>query len=212
MLTTVAWILALVGTTAALRLWRRQREQLARRQAMDAEHARFLAAAESSLNAFAIVDAVRDAAGSLVAFRFSYVNSNAERLAGQSRQQIIGQPLEAVLRPGSAATLGIILRRVVETGEPLRGEQRFSPEQENQTWLVPRETPPGSNASVWIRYHAVRLGDGVAITCSNITAAKEVEVQHRQLAEFNRSIFENAPFSMIALDREGVITAVNLAA
>jgi diguanylate cyclase (GGDEF)-like protein len=51
---------------------------------------------------------------------------------------------------------------------------------------------------------------------------KEIEAAHdglvasqgdyKQLAEFNGSIFENAPLSMIATDRDGIITAMNAAA
>ena len=51
---------------------------------------------------------------------------------------------------------------------------------------------------------------------------KEIEAAHaglvvsqgdyKQLAEFNGSIFENAPLSMIATDHEGIITAMNAAA
>jgi diguanylate cyclase (GGDEF)-like protein len=51
---------------------------------------------------------------------------------------------------------------------------------------------------------------------------KEIEAAHdvlaasqgdyKQLAEFHGSIFENAPLSMIATDRDGIITAMNVAA
>src|SRR5579871_1071318 len=38
------------------------------------------------------------------------------------------------------------------------------------------------------------------------------QADYRQLAEFKDSLFENAPLSMIATNRDGVITAMNAAA
>ena len=71
---------------------------------------------------------------------------------------------------------------------------------------------------------AVSVGPGVAIWRSRKIKRrlKEVEAaneelsvsqgEYKQLAEFSDSIFRNAPLSMIATDRDGLITAINDAA
>jgi diguanylate cyclase (GGDEF)-like protein len=87
--------------------------------------------------------------------------------------------------------------QVVNTGEPL-----------NEELPVIRSNIKAS----WIRYQVVKLGDGLAITCSDISAAKETQARYQHLAEFTDSVFQNAPFSIVATDTEGLITAMNVAA
>ncbi|CAN5736953.1 hypothetical protein BH10ACI4_BH10ACI4_19020 [soil metagenome] len=59
------------------------------------------------------------------------------------------------------------------------------------------------------RSKARQLAEGVKLEHATLSAAEE---SCRRLAEFNDSIFQNAPLSMIATDRDGMITAMNLAA
>ena len=66
--------------------------------------------------------------------------------------------------------------------------------------------------AAWIRYQVVKLGDGLAITCSDISAAKATQEKYKHLAEFTDSVVQNAPFSIVATDTHGVITAMNVAA
>ena len=64
-----------------------------------------------------------------------------------------------------------------------------------------------------MRYQAVKLGDGAGYHVQRHQRRRRL---HRSgtptLAEFNDSIFQNAPFSIIATDTRGLITAMNLAA
>jgi len=165
----------------------------------EADRTRFLAAADTSLDAFAILDAVRDDAGTITDFRFSYANANADKLVEVKDGKLTGKLLSAVLRPeGDDGRFLRTLCKVVNAGMPARAEVE----------VVDR---PLVRAS-WIRYQIVRLGDGAAITFSNISEAKATEERFKKLAEFTSSIFENAPFSMIAADVDGVVTAMNRAA
>ena len=50
----------------------------------DEDHEKFLVAAESSLDAFYILESVRDDAKNIVDFRFTYVNANGEQTAWQA--------------------------------------------------------------------------------------------------------------------------------
>ncbi len=162
------------------------------------ERTRFLAAADTSLDAFAILDAMRDTSGEITDFRVTYANENAGKLIYGGRSGLIGKLLSSLLVSTSDTPFRKTLCSVVNAGTPIRAE-------------VEVMSNPRIRAS-WIRYQAVRLGDGAAITFSNISEAKATEQSFKQLAEFTSSIFENAPFSMFAADVDGVVTAMNRAA
>ena len=87
--------------------------------------------------------------------------------------------------------------KVIETGEPL-----------NEEFPVKY---PGINAT-WLRSQVVKLGDGLAVTFSDISEAKATQERYVHLAEFTDSVFQNAPFSIVATDTTGTITAMNVAA
>jgi PAS domain-containing protein len=76
---TDAFIWGAVFLTTILLVWREKNQAAAHRQAK-AESARFIAAAETSPDAFFILDAVRNSSEDIVDFRFIYVNSHAEEL------------------------------------------------------------------------------------------------------------------------------------
>lgn len=189
--------LAVAGVLVALGTVWREHDRNVRRLAASAEHARFLAAAETSLNAFAILECERDEAGAITDFRFVYANLNAARMVGIPRRQLVGQGMSTAVSLDANRQLFAKCCQVVETGTPLHEE------------LPVNSTAEGVQ---WMRYQAVRLGDGIAMTCSDISEAKANQAAYEELAEFTDSIFQNAPFSMIATDRDGVITAMNLAA
>nr|WP_255551549.1 GGDEF domain-containing phosphodiesterase [Granulicella sp. dw_53] len=58
----------------------------------------------------------------------------------------------------------------------------------------------------------VKLGDGVAVTAIDLSQTKEREERYEEIESFSDSIFESAPFSIIATDANGLITAMNQAA
>jgi diguanylate cyclase (GGDEF)-like protein len=195
--TLEAGLLATLGTSAALwALWLHRERSIERRVAEEA-HSKFLAAAETSLDAFSIFEAVRDEDGKIVDFRFSYANANAERMMGMSRSELVGKMLSTVTPVKAPGRLFERYCRVVETGEPL-----------NEEYPV---TQANIKAS-WVRYQVVKLGDGLAVTCSNISETKATQERYEHLVEFTDSVFQNAPFSIVATDTKGLITAMNVAA
>jgi len=161
------------------------------------ERTRFLAAADTSLDAFSILDAMRDGSGKITDFRFTYANANASLLL-ESRESLKGSLLSKLMSSSPDRGFMDTLCQVVTTGVPARAE-------------IEVVDHPWFRAS-WVCYQIVRLGDGAAITFSNISDAKATEQRYRQLAEFTSSIFESAPFSMFAADIDGVVTAMNRAA
>ncbi len=66
-----------VFLTTVLLVWREKNYTLAHRRASE-EDARFIAAAETSPDAFFLLDAVRNKSKDIIDFRFAYVNSHAE--------------------------------------------------------------------------------------------------------------------------------------
>ena len=193
---TVGTLAATGAVAASLALWKEHTRTVERRGAAEA-HSKFLAAAEANLDAFSIFESVRDESGEIVDFRFLYVNGNAERMIGASRSELLGKTL---CSEGLINKDGSVLKRycrVVDTGKPL-----------NEELQVVRS----NIKAAWIRYQVVKLGDGVAITCSDISEAKATQARYENLAEFTDSVFQNAPFSIIATDTHGLITAMNVAA
>jgi diguanylate cyclase (GGDEF)-like protein/PAS domain S-box-containing protein len=194
-LTTVS--VALTGIWVAVwALWREYGPAAKLRGAQQA-HSQFLAAAETSLDAFGLLDAVRNDAGKIIDFRFLYVNANAERLVGRARSDLLGQTLSSVTPIVSTSSMFAKFCRVVDSGEPL-----------NEEFPVKYATVKAS----WLRSQVVKLGDGLAVTFSDVSEAKETQERYAHLAEFTDSVFQNAPFSIVATDTNGLITAMNVAA
>lgn len=193
-----AAIAAVVGIALAiLSLWRKRMHSILHKRFEEAQ-TKFGAAAEASLDAFFLLDAMRDASGQIIDFRIHYLNKNAELLIGRTRAEIVGQSLSEII--SSVKSSGRFDRycEVVETGLPMDLE-----------YPVPQANPL---QATWLRYQAVKLGDGLAVTCSDISTIKATQARYEQLLEFNESVFQNAPFSIVATDVQGTITAMNLAA
>jgi diguanylate cyclase (GGDEF)-like protein/PAS domain S-box-containing protein len=188
---------ALAGTSVAVwALWREYGRAAKLRGAREA-HSQFLAAAETSLDAFGLFESVRNDAGNIIDFRFLYVNANAERLVGLPRSELLGQTLGSVTPIQATTSMFARFCRVVDSGEPL-----------NEEFPVKYDTVKAS----WLRSQVVKLGDGLAVTFSDISEAKETQERYAHLAEFTDSVFQNAPFSIVATDTDGLITAMNVAA
>ena len=149
------------------------------------------------MDAFVIFEAVRDQSGAIIDFRFQYVNANFERMMGKSREQLLGQLRSTITSVPSTSGLFDRLRVIVTTGEPMCEE-----------FLI---VDPEIKAT-WIRLQVTKLGDGIAMTCCDISEIKSAQERYKHLLEFTDSVFQNAPFSIVATDMAGIITAMNVAA
>jgi diguanylate cyclase (GGDEF)-like protein len=195
--TLTAVIVALSG--AGLAVWALWREhgRSAKLKGEQEAHSQFLAVTETSLDAFGLLKAIRNDAREIVDFQFLYVNANTERLMGMPRSELVGHTLCTVTPMRPAGPLFMRFCKVVETGEPL-----------NEEFPVVSAIIKAS----WLRTQLVKLRDGLAITCADISESKEAQERYAQLAEFTDSVFENAPFSIVATDTNGMIMAMNVAA
>jgi len=161
------------------------------------ENARFITAAETSLDAFTIMESVRDKSGEIAGFRYKYVNYPAEKLLNRPRMELLEQEMCELFPMDSTRELFEKYRNVVLTGEPL-GEEL----------LIPLE----NGKERWLRRRIVKLEDGVAVTVSDVTKIKKNEERYRSLTNFSNSVFETAPVSIIETDLNGLIRTMNGAA
>jgi diguanylate cyclase (GGDEF)-like protein len=166
-LTSIIASYAAFSFIATLRDRRAQEQLLKLNRDLEQERDRFHAATESSLDAFYLCSAVRDAKGEIVDFLFTYLNHNAEKIVAMPLAALLGRRMCEVLPLNR--TLGLFPRykQVVLSGEPMSYE-----------FPVPHQNIPAS----WVRVQAVKVGDGVAITASDISDRKQREDQVFHLA------------------------------
>lgn len=194
---TIRAVAAIVVALCAAVLLPYARAMLARAIADNRDHEKFVVAAEISLDSFYILESVRNEADAIVDFRFEYVNVNGENRLGQPRSELVGKRLSELLPYTVSSGLLDRFKEVVRTGVPLSDEHQ-----------VERE----GVAPYWIVCQAVKLGDGVAVTNRDVTEERARQNQIADLNEFTQSMIENAPFSIIATDPAGTVTAMNPAA
>ncbi len=170
-------------------------ERKRREEATAANERRFLAAAELSLDSFFILESIRDPAGEIVDFRFTFLNTRGAAIIFHKPEEVLGQALCELLPENRAGGFFDIYKRVVETGEPFADE--FSVDFKSL------------NAS-WLKLQVVKLEDGVAITSSDITDRKRLEMEKTRA--FTESLIFNSPAAVIVTDVDHTITAINPAA
>ena len=121
---------------------------------------RYHSAIEASLDAFYLLESVRNAEGEIADFRIVEVNENAVEQLSLPRETLIGS-LICVLFPINL-TNGYFeqYRQVAETGKPL-----------TQDYHIPSDAPGAG----WFHQQVVKVGDGVAIVNRNITERKLAE-------------------------------------
>jgi len=170
------------------------RSLIAERELATRNEQRFIAASENSLNAFYIFEAVRDEAGKIIDFRFVYINHHAEALIGRSASSVIGKLLCVELPITITGGFFEKYKSVIETGKPINAEILISDVDINASWLY---------------YQVVRLGDGVAITTSDISSRKQTEFALEKAVRFTQAVLDSSSFCTIVVDLDGMIVAVN---
>ncbi|MDZ8183383.1 MAG: PAS domain S-box protein [Nostoc sp. ChiSLP02] len=151
----------------------RRRTQEALRRSKE----RFRISQELSLDAFTILESVRDETGAIVDFVCIYLNPKAAEIIQRPVQDSIGQRLLQVL-PGHKTKSELFERyvKVVETGVAHDIELFY-----NADGIVS-----------WFRNMAVKLEDGVAISFSDITQRKQAEAEREQLLAREQAAREQA--------------------
>lgn len=126
---------------------------------------RFRIAQELSLDAFTLLECVRDEQGKIIDFVWTYANPKACEILKQPLDNLIGHRLLAVL-PGNRENSELFERyvKVVETGQPHDIELLYESE----------------GIMGWFRNMTVKLEDGIAIFFSDITERKQTEAALRK--------------------------------
>ncbi|HKU86022.1 MAG TPA: diguanylate cyclase [Casimicrobiaceae bacterium] len=146
--------------------------------------AQFKGAAESSLDAYFLLEAVRDAKRSIVDFRIVYVNASGEALVSRPTEELVGRTLTAILPHAQALHFIARYAEIVTGGASLTEDFRLS--------ATDAKAP-------WVAHQAVRLGDGVCVTARDITRTKAVERQLRSKAE--NDVLTELPNRALFFDR-----------
>jgi diguanylate cyclase (GGDEF)-like protein/PAS domain S-box-containing protein len=157
--------------------------------ALRMNEARLVAATESIHDSFTVFEAVRDAEGRIVDFRYAFINAVGAQAVGRTAEELRGQLL-CQIAPRTRSN-GFFERclRVFETGEPANGELCINRLGED----------------LWVDFKIVRVGDRgeIAVTYRDISERKrhefllqESEARMRQMAHHdglthlpNRTLF-----------------------
>lgn len=143
------------------------------RRAARNNEARFVAAAEGSLDAFFILESVRDAAGVAHDFRFLFLNVPARVMLELGETPVLKRLLSEVLPAYRTNGCYEKYMKVLQSGESFT-EESMSP---SQTGVV------------WRRQQIVKLGDGVAVTLQDISERKRVEhLQHEFISTVSHEL------------------------
>jgi diguanylate cyclase (GGDEF)-like protein/PAS domain S-box-containing protein len=160
---------------------------------------RLIAAAESSTDAVCMYSSVRDVNGEICDFKFIFLNGNAERRLGMTKDQVLGKNLLDIY-PALRNTKHFGQHtRVVETGQSALIE-------------VTSETFKSGDGPGRYRIQIVKLDDGIATTITDVTRHFKQKEDLKRALNFNKSIIDSSPFSIIVTDKSGLITCVNPAA
>ncbi|MEX1204136.1 MAG: PAS domain S-box protein [Dongiaceae bacterium] len=162
--------------------------------APDDREARFHAAAEAMLDAFFILDCVRDRDGRTVDFVFAFLNGVGERLLGLSRDRVVGTKLSETIPSLRGDGFFDEFVRVAESGTPFEREFANAAPEIRAEWLYQR---------------AVAVPGGIAITLRDIGERKQLQAALGKGDARYRALYNDAPVMLHSIDREGRLVSVS---
>ena len=127
---------------------------------------RFLQSQEAAIQGYALLRTLRDRSGKCVDFEFEYINPLGAAIRRSEPERVVGRRVTAVMPGACAAGLLDALGEVVQTGVPADIE------------LADSSVSPAA----WIRYLIVKVEDGLAVSFSDITQAKQLALELKQRA------------------------------
>jgi signal transduction histidine kinase len=126
----------------------------------------------------------RDAQGTVVDFVFQLANAQAETVGQRPIDQLVGgRMLEMYPRTRDLGLFDAYVR-VLETGKPFEREVFYD----------------GEGIATWSHLVAVRQGDGLVLTNSDVTARKTAELQNQESLQLLQNLLENSPVAIAWLE------------
>lgn len=143
----------------------------------------------TSLDGFLVLKSIRDVYDKIGDFSFTHINRKAEEILGRSRMDLLGKLFR--LEMPHMVSQGVFDRAVktATTGASFDVEQFYN-EKGMQGWL---------------RVIGVKLGDGVVISLSEISARKEAEREQRMAT----ALFRTSAEAMLVTDANNRIVTAN---
>ena len=192
--TLVASLLSLVLSLCFIVLSPYLRKVLEFSLTADEQHERFITAADTSLHAFYMLDIVRTPFRGVTDFRFSFANAMAASQLGTAREKLVGRSLLELLPHAHDSGVFRHLKHVAQTGQPFHARIK------DRNHL---------GQELWIHMRVVRTSSGLAVVTQDLSEDQRRQRRLEELNRFSQSIINDAPFSIIAVDINGIITAVN---
>jgi signal transduction histidine kinase/CheY-like chemotaxis protein len=127
---------------------------------------RFLQSQEAAIQGYALLRTLRDRSGKRVDFKFEYINPLGAAIRRSEPERVVGRRVTDVMPGACAAGLLDALGEVAQTGVPADIE------------LADSSVSPAA----WIRYLIVKVEDGLAVSFSDITQAKQLALELKQRA------------------------------
>ncbi|AFK55609.1 CHASE domain-containing protein [Tistrella mobilis] len=148
----------------------------------------------ASLNAIMTIEPVRDEAGRIDDFRIVMANAAFVRKTGVPLDKAIGNTLKT-LRSREGPELVARYAAVVDSGEPALFDHAARRESGDR----------------WFRVQAVRLGEGCAVTFSDVTEIRRGEAQLRESEARLQALFGTLGVGIVVIGADGRMAMVNAA-
>jgi signal transduction histidine kinase len=151
-------------------LWRDVTEIATAQAAARANHERFRSTVEHLPDSVSVFEAVRDADGAIVDFRWVYANPAAADMIGRSVEALCGSALLDVLPEHAPGGMFDVYVRVVETGEPFLEETLWYEDVWGDAELARRRA---------FDVRATKVGDGFVVVTREVTNVRESAERER---------------------------------
>ena len=173
-------------------------ERVAADERLRLSEERYRAAAEGGLDAFFLLDAVRDDRGEIIDFVFVDLNERGAEMVSRTREEVIGEWLCELLPVNRSGGFFEQYKNVVETQRTIHDEFPIDAQDEGIT-------------AAWLARQVVPVGDGVAISTRDISARKRDEQEIIRQREENQTILDAIPAFVFYKDADNRILRVNRA-
>lgn len=154
---------------------------------------RLKAAHQMSPDGFMVFKSLRNGDGDIVDFEWEYINEPGAEIAGHPIDELIGNTLLKVLPGNKDEGLFDAYVDVVTTGQPYRKTSFYDQD----------------GLTLWISISAIKLGDGFAVSFSDVTERKSTEIATAKNADRLQRILDNVVAFVGVMSPEGILREVN---